>query len=464
MLGALSLNAKTKHLHQTNRMMILLCIIGAIFICVSLYANGESNSIFIPIAILASFVLIPFIKSDNLRFIFLTIANLLIMFDIFLYKIDFYDFLPLIYIVLFINAFMLSKSLINLMYAFLYLLTIYQFKASLPVELWIGNMVGIIINSIIYTFLALLISKLNNETMRMKEKELKYRTLFDFSADIVYLFELKEDFMPGKILEVNASACQKFGYSKAELLRMNPLDFTAPGRIEKIKQLQKELVEKGTISFEGKYLSKNGDLIPSEITANVFKMENKNVVLAIARDITERKRLEEKLHFLAYHDSLTGLPNRDLLKDYIHNKKQGEDLAFLFIDLDGFKLINDTMGHDYGDCLIRLAASKFSQSVGTNGLVTRFGGDEFLIVIDQATIEKASHIAEVIINAFKVPMKINEKSVSISVSIGISFALLGRDDIDNSIKEADIAMYKAKDNGKNNYYLSKETALLSAKT
>jgi diguanylate cyclase (GGDEF)-like protein/PAS domain S-box-containing protein len=440
-------------------MMTFLCYLGAIFISFSLHFYGDLNvyNIVISLTILTSFVLVSLLKSENLRFVFLTAANLLIIFDIFLFNISFYDFLPLIYIVLFINAFMLSNSLINLMYAFLYLMTIYQLKTQLPEELWIGNMIGIIINSIIYTCLAMLIAKLNKETKRIREEELKYRTLFDFSADIVYLFELKDDFMPGNILEINTSACKKFGYSKEELLKMNPVDFTARERIENIKYVQKELMEKGTISFEGKYLTKNGQLIPSEITANVFKLENKNIVLAVARDITDRKLLEDKLHFLAYHDSLTGLPNRDSLKEYIRNKKSGEYISFLFIDLDGFKMINDTYGHEYGDQLIKIAAAKFTQSVGKNGMVTRFGGDEFLILIDQAADNDVLQIAKSIVNSFKEPIPLNEKSVRISVSIGISIALTGEHDVDISIKEADIAMYKAKENGKDNYFLGQES-------
>lgn len=455
-VGALSLiGISPQSQYRTQKIMIYLCYIGATFISGSMYYFGDAGILntLISLTTLCCFISLTFTKLDISRFLLLTAANLFFIIDIFLFKISFFDYLPLIYIILFINAFMLSNPLINLMYSFLYLMTLYQLKASLPDELLLGNMIGIIINSFIYTSLALLLNNLNKDHEIIKEKELKYRTLFDFSADIIYLFELKEDYMPGNILEINDSACQKFGYHKDDLLKMNPLQFTAHDRKDKVKEVQRELIERGKISFEGKYISKSGQIIPSEITATVFKLGHKKVVLAIARDITERKLLEERLHFLAFHDSLTGLPNRDLLKEHIANMKNGELIAFLFIDLDGFKSINDSFGHDCGDQVIKLAANKFTQCIGTSGLVTRFGGDEFLILLENSRLEEVKRIVASIMTAFSKPFELQQKKASVTVSIGISFAIIGEQNVEKAIKEADIAMYLAKENGKNNYHI-----------
>jgi diguanylate cyclase (GGDEF)-like protein/PAS domain S-box-containing protein len=435
--------------------MMYLCYIGATFLSGSLYYFGDKGiiGILIPFAILSGLFFVTLTKSDGMRFLFLTAANLFFILDIFLFQISFVDYLPLIYIILFINAFLLSNPLINLMYAFCYLMTVYQFKATIPNELLIGNFIGIIINSIIFTALALMVNKLKKDHELIREQELKYRTLFDFSADIIYLFELTEDDMPSKILEINDAACNKFGYSKEEILQMNPLQFTAQDRLDKIKGVQKELVEKGTISFEGKYITKSSQYIPSEITATVFKLENKRVVLAIARDISERKVLEDKLHYLAYYDSLTSLPNRDLLKNQIRNLNQGVQIAFLFVDLDGFKTINDTFGHDCGDQIIKLSAIKLRQCIDEQGLVTRFGGDEFLILLENTNIREVKEIAHSIINAFSEPIELQHHTANVTVSIGISFTTMGEQSVDVSIKEADQAMYMAKENGKNNFYI-----------
>lgn len=426
-------------------------------------SNERVIGFWIPIAAFICFIFVSITKSNNKRFILLTIASLLFILEILLFNISFYDYIPLIYLILFINAFMLSNPLINLMYAFLYLLTIYQFEGTLPKELLIGNMIGILINSFIYTALAILVIKFKKDHEIIKEKELKYRTLFNCSGDIVYLFELTEDNMPGEILEINNSACQKFGYHKNEILHMNPLQFTAHDRLSKIKEVQEKLIKSGTITFEGKYISKNGQYIPSEITATVFNLGDKKVVLAIARDITERKRLEEKLHYLAYHDSLTGLPNRDLLKSYIRNIKHGSRVAFLFVDLDGFKTINDTFGHDYGDQVIQLASSKLTNCIVSKGMVTRFGGDEFLLLLENVSYQDVKQTAEAIIQAFLIPFDLGKQDAFVTVSIGISFSIIGEKNIDAAIKEADIAMYLAKENGKNNYHFFEKSTILVEK-
>lgn len=329
---------------------------------------------------------------------------------------------------------------------------IFRMSFGIPNELLFGNVFGIIINTFIYLALLILIRKLKKDQEVIKENELKYRTLFDFSGDMVYLFELTDDYMPSSVLEINDSACRKFGYTKEELLQMNPLQFTSHDRLSKVKEVQMELIRKGTISFEGKYVSKDGEYIPSEITANVFQLGSKKVVLAISRDITERKLLEEKLHFLAYHDSLTGLPNRDLLKKHLRSLTLGTKVAFLFIDLDGFKEINDTLGHDSGDQLIKLAAEKFTRCIGSKGMVSRFGGDEFLILLENVHLQDAIDTANSIISAFSVPFLLDQNEAKVTVSIGISFSTLGEKHIDQAIKEADTAMYQAKENGKNNYF------------
>lgn len=291
-----------------------------------------------------------------------------------------------------------------------------------------------------------------------EENERKFRRLFESANDAIYLFELTAEGMPGKFVEVNKIACERFGYSRDELLIMSPVDITSDKRKEKIYETQRNLLEFGKITFEGEYVCKNGSKIPSEIHVSIFKYNNRNHALAISRDISERKKSEELVYKMAYYDLLTGLPNRRLFEEQLFLTLQKIPIepkihAFMFIDLDGFKQINDTFGHDVGDFLLQAVSLRLKDTVRDNDIVSRCAGDEFTILLPNITEEDTLKVAERILESFQTPIIIGKHIIHVSCSVGISFSSSNQNNIETLMRHADLAMYDAKHKGKNTYQI-----------
>ena len=191
-----------------------------------------------------------------------------------------------------------------------------------------------------------------------------------------------------------------------------------------------------------------------------YTVNDKQVVVFLARDITERKVKEDEISYLAFYDPLTGLPNRRLLQDRLHqamanSKRSGQRGALLFIDLDNFKTLNDTLGHDKGDTLLQQVALRLTKSVREIDTVARLGGDEFVVMLEQLSTlpEKAAAqsrmIGEKILTELARPYQIAEHSYTSSASIGITLFYASQESSDELMKRADIAMYQAKAAGRN---------------
>lgn len=181
--------------------------------------------------------------------------------------------------------------------------------------------------------------------------------------------------------------------------------------------------------------------------------------MIVTHNITERKEQEETIKFMAYHDGLTKLPNRTYFKEHLRKalsnaKKNEKTLAFMFLDLDGFKRINDTFGHDVGDLLLKAVAQKLTECAGPENFVARIGGDEFTLVISKInSLFEAEEVANKILLEFKHPFIIQGNELNVTTSIGIATYPVDDKDGKNLMKQADLAMYYAKKNGKNNYQL-----------
>ena len=179
--------------------------------------------------------------------------------------------------------------------------------------------------------------------------------------------------------------------------------------------------------------------------------------VAVFTDITERKKAEEDLRFLASFDTLTGLPNRTLFQDRLNHAisqahRSNNIVALLFLDLDRFKHINDSMGHHIGDLLLKAVAHRLQSAVREGDTVARLGGDEFTIILEGVAKTKAATlISEKVLKAFQAPFLLDDKSLTISTSIGISLYPNDATDVDSLIKFADTAMYHAKALGRNNF-------------
>jgi diguanylate cyclase (GGDEF)-like protein len=197
---------------------------------------------------------------------------------------------------------------------------------------------------------------------------------------------------------------------------------------------------------------------PIQVTTIPFQDSNGEWLVAeINVDITERKKAEELVRKMAYHDAVTGIPNRRLFYDRLnmaieHSKRYTKKIAVMILDLDKFKEINDAMGHDVGDSMLKGVSGRLKGLLRTSDTVARMGGDEFALLLTEITgKEGASAIAERILLAFREPFMCNGQFLSITTSIGIALYPDHGENIETLLKHADTAMYQAKERGRNTY-------------
>ncbi|MCV6613421.1 MAG: EAL domain-containing protein, partial [Cellvibrionaceae bacterium] len=264
----------------------------------------------------------------------------------------------------------------------------------------------------------------------------------------------------GRIQSINEAFSKLSGYSEQEangeeigkLLnsRRHSDDFFA--------DMWHHLIERGHWQGEVWNRRKNGDVVSEWLTINsISNADNETeCYISVFSDITSLKESQRKVEFLATHDALSGLPNRNLFMDRLDNaltrcRRNRSSLAVMFIDLDGFKTINDTLGHDIGDQLLIQVARKLQTLVRDIDTVSRLGGDEFTIALSECNPEEVQLIANRILDELSHPVEIEERKIFASASIGI--ALYPEDGSDSSglLKAADTAMYKSKELGRNQY-------------
>ncbi|WP_449620262.1 putative bifunctional diguanylate cyclase/phosphodiesterase [Robertmurraya sp. Marseille-Q9965] len=266
----------------------------------------------------------------------------------------------------------------------------------------------------------------------------------------------------GCIVSVNPAFEIVTGYRKDEVYGQNPKILQSGiHSSEFYKEMWSKICSDGNWQGEIWNRKKNGEVYPEWINISSVKDESGIITnfIAVFSDITDRKHTEEKLRLLAHYDTLTGVANRYTLNKRLESlietaTKYNQQLAILFLDLDRFKHINDTLGHNYGDLLLKEVSLRLKGLIKNKDMIARLGGDEFIIVLPNIKHPKeAIQLAESIIQALKNSFILKQHEIFVSTSIGISLFPIDGDAIEILLRNADKAMYKAKSTGKNHYEL-----------
>lgn len=263
-----------------------------------------------------------------------------------------------------------------------------------------------------------------------------------------------------RIVAVNPAFTEITGYQEQETLGQNP-SFMASGNHDEhfYQMMWRKLLEDGSWQGEVWNRRKDGVLFPEWLSLSVVRSDSgavKNYIATLS-DISLRKQNEERLRYLAEYDSLTDLPNRRLLADRatqaIHMARHnGQRLALLFVDLDRFKNVNDSLGHDIGDRLLCVIGERLQQAVRDGDSVSRVGGDEFVVLCPEVGLpEQVANIAHRITQVIAAPIELEGHSLACTPSVGIAFFPEDGDDFETLYRNADAALYHAKAQGRNQY-------------
>lgn len=267
----------------------------------------------------------------------------------------------------------------------------------------------------------------------------------------------------GLVSSWNAGATEMYGYTIAEIEGLPIATLETPeSRGEIAGVLARIQAGENVVRYETTRLRKDGAVVEVAVSASPIHDENGGLagVASIARDISDRKRVQEMIVFQSSHDPLTGLPNRALLMERLNlclgkARRAGKRLALLFLDLDLFKAINDGFGHHTGDAVFQEISRRLVQSVRDDDTVARIGGDEFVILLpDVAKAEDAVVVARKLLEAVSQPFEFGGRRADVTTSIGISFYPDDGLDAEALLRSADNAMSRAKEKGRNNFQLS----------
>jgi diguanylate cyclase (GGDEF)-like protein/PAS domain S-box-containing protein len=299
-----------------------------------------------------------------------------------------------------------------------------------------------------------------SERLQMEEalrrSEARYRAILEEIEEGYYEVDLA-----GNFTFVNDAACRQFGYSRQELMGMNYRIYVPKEDVKNVYRAWNKVYRTGEAlkSFPFASIRKDGVQIFLENSISPLRNKEGKIIgfRSISRDITERKQFEQKLAEMATHDALTGLPNRVLLSDRLMvgsalARRNGQRLAVLMLDLDRFKTVNDAMGHSVGDELLKDVGQRLSSIMRKSDTISRIGGDEFVLVLPQISrIDDVTKFAQRILGAFEEPFVFSGHRLQVTTSIGIAVYPEDGTDMENLLKNADSAMYLAKEQGRGRY-------------
>lgn len=297
---------------------------------------------------------------------------------------------------------------------------------------------------------------------KLRESEARFRDFAEAAGEFVWECDAQ-----GRYTYLSPKVRDLLGYTYTELLGRRMADLMPPGETERAeKWLAENTREDGSYrEFEHRMTTRSGSVVWVTVNAVAVRDEAGAIIghRGTVRDVTDRKQAEERISHLATRDPLTGLPNRLLLQDrldqgLVNARRSRQSLALMFIDLDRFKNINDSLGHDVGDLLLKEVAERMQGCLRKGDTLSRLGGDEFVVTIEGLQhAEDAGQVARKILAALGRPMEIAGHTLTTSCSVGISIFPADADDAATLMKNADTAMYHAKEKGRRNYqFFSRE--------
>jgi len=293
----------------------------------------------------------------------------------------------------------------------------------------------------------------NRVERALRDSEARYRLMAENSTDII-----SRTTTSGIILYASDACRRLLGYDPSELVGRSIYELMSADDREETRHLSFMINEATPTTYSYRLLRKDGTAVWFETTSRSVRNPVTNEVdefISVSRDITERKLVEEQIEHQAYHDALTGLPNRRLFRDRLtialaHARRLDTPVAVVFLDLDRFKDVNDTLGHSFGDELLKAVAIRLKTALRQEDSIARMGGDEFTILIaNLKTPDDALKIGQKILDVVAQPMRIEGNEVFITTSIGIALFPSDGDTAEALLKNADHAMYRAKEAGPN---------------
>ena len=290
----------------------------------------------------------------------------------------------------------------------------------------------------------------------LRESEQKFRTLADTAPAAIFIYQ------GTRFLYANEATATITGYPRDEFLALPTFwEILHPDDKDEVQRrgLARQQGESVPNRYEIRIIRKDGEERWLDYSAGIVEYCGKPAVMGTAFDITERKHAESQIASLAYHDTLTGLPNRLLFSDrleqaILQGQRRTWRLGVLFLDLDRFKVINDSLGHGVGDRLLQALARRIASTLRSEDTVARLGGDEFTLLLPNVgRVEDVTLVAEKLLEAVRRPVRIDNSELFVTASIGISLFPDDGDDPDVLVKNADTAMYRAKELGRDNYQM-----------
>jgi diguanylate cyclase (GGDEF)-like protein/PAS domain S-box-containing protein len=282
---------------------------------------------------------------------------------------------------------------------------------------------------------------------KLRTSEEKFSTAFQVNPLSMTIITLEE----GRFLEVNDGFVEISGYAPERVLGRRAAEFDFWVEPEARREVEARLEAGETVrNFETQFRRADGDIQDVLYSAERLEFDGTECVLTATQDITPRKRYEQELEFRALHDSLTGLPNRSLFRQHLEDalerhEETDRELAVIFLDLDRFKVVNDTLGHPAGDQLLREVATRLQRVVDDETVVARFGGDEFVLLLEPVDDHREPRrVANRLVQALAEPCIVADTEVHPTASVGIALSDGDCRDIDDLLRYADVAMFESK--------------------